>query len=260
MNLFESYIQKEGLIMKALILAAGFGKRLQPITNTIPKSMVEVNGTPLLVNTLNNLCKLGISNIGIVVGHMADYIKEHIGNEYKGAKITYYENMRYLETNNVVSLFKAAEFCDDEMLMLECDIYYHAEMLEALREGQGECSILVSPFNADTMDGTVIRVDGDRAKDLILGKWQKDGFNYNDCLKTVNMYKFSKDFVIKYMHLIEWYVENMGEQSYYEKVLGSLIYLQESDVRVVEVPEEMWCEVDDADDLERARKRFGGTD
>ena len=59
------------------------------------------------------------------------------------------------------------------------------------------------------------------------------------------------------MPLIKWYVENMGENSYYEKVLGSLIYLRECDFRVVEVPAEMWCEIDDAGDLERARKEFG---
>ena len=87
--------------MKALILAAGFGKRLQPITNTLPKSMVEVNGTPLLVNALNNLTALGITEIGIVVGHMADYIKDHIGTEFKGARISYYENPRYLETRSI---------------------------------------------------------------------------------------------------------------------------------------------------------------
>ena len=149
--------------MKALILAAGFGKRLQPITNKIPKSMVEVNGTPLLCNALNNVTALGISEIGIVVGHMADYIKEHIGNEWNGVPVRYFENERYLETNNVVSLYKAAEFCDDDMLMLECDIYYHKEMLEALMKGEGDCSILVSPFNPITMDGTVIRVDGNKA-------------------------------------------------------------------------------------------------
>ena len=242
--------------MKALILAAGFGKRLRPITNTIPKSMVEVNGTPLLVNALNNLTDLGITEIGIVVGHMADYIREHIGSEYRSAKITYYENPRYLETNNVVSLYQAAPFCDDEMLMLECDIYYHKEMLERLLSGEGECSILVSPFNPETMDGTVIRTDGDRAVELILGKWQEEGFDYTDTRKTVNMYRFSADFVKKYIPLIRWYVENMGEQSYYEKLLGSLMYLRECDMRVVEVPEEMWCEIDDVDDLERARKRF----
>lgn len=242
--------------MKALILAAGFGKRLRPITNTMPKSMVEVNGTPLLVNALNNLVDCGISDIGIVVGHMADYIRDRIGDEYRGAKISYYENERYLETNNVVSLYKAIEFCDDDMLMLECDIFYHKEMIQKLMEGKGDCSILVSPFNPETMDGTVIEVDGDCAKSLILGKWQEDGFDYSNTRKTVNMYRFTQSFTQKYMPLIKWYVENMGENSYYEKVLGSLLYLREVDARVVEVPEDMWCEIDDAEDLARARAHF----
>ncbi len=243
--------------MKALILAAGFGKRLQPITNTIPKPMVPVNNTPLLVNALNHLTAIGIKDIGIVVGHMAEYIKEYIGDEWNGAKITYYENKRYLKTNNVVSLYQAIDFCDDDMLMLESDIYYHRQMLERLIAGEGECSILVSPFNPETMDGSVIRVDGDRAIELILGKWQEASFDYIKTKKTVNMYRFTKGFVSKYMPLIKWYVENMGEQSYYEKVLGSLIYLRECDIRIVEVPEDMWCEIDDAVDLERARRRFG---
>lgn len=243
--------------MKALILAAGFGKRLRPITNTIPKSMVEVNGTPLLVNALNNLTALGITEIGIVVGHMAEYIRSAIGSEFNGAVISYFENPRYLETNNIVSLYKAVDFCDDDMLMLECDIYYHKEMLEKLMKGEGECSILVSPFNPETMDGSVIRVEKDKALELILGKWQGDDFDYSQTRKTVNMYRFTKSFAAKYMPLIKWYVENMGEQSYYEKVLGSLLYLRECDVRIVEVPESMWCEVDDAEDLARARARFG---
>ena len=244
--------------MKALILAAGFGKRLQPITNTMPKSMVKVNGTPLLCNALNNVTACGITEIGIVVGHMADYIKENIGDEWNGVPVRYFENARYLETNNVVSLYKAIDFCDDDMIMLECDIYYHKEMIEKLLQGEGECSILVSPFNPETMDGSVIRVDGDKALELILGKWQGEDFDYAPTRKTVNMYKFEKNFVKnKYMPLIRWYVECMGENSYYEKVLGSLMYYRECDFRIVEVPEEMWCEVDDAQDLARARARFG---
>ena len=245
--------------MKALILAAGFGKRLRPITNSIPKSMVEVNGIPLLVNALNNLSAIGdIDEIGIVVGHMANYIREYIGSEWHGIPIKYFENSRYLETNNVVSLYKAAEFCNDDMLMLECDIFYHQEILELLKAGKGECAILVSPFNPVTMDGTVIETDGDIAKSLILGKWQDEGFDYTNTRKTVNMYKFSKEFVQeKYIPLIKWYVENMGENSYYEKVLGSLLYYRECDVHIVEVSEEMWCEIDDTDDLARARARFG---
>lgn len=243
--------------MKALILAAGFGKRLQPLTNTMPKSMVEINGTPLLVNALNILTACGISEIGIAVGHMAEYIKNAIGNEWNGVPVVYYENPRYLETNNVVSLYEARSFCDDDMLMLECDLFYRKEMIEKLLEGKGECSILVSPFNKETMDGTVIQVENDRAVNLIIGKWQDDTFVYSDKKKTVNMYRFTKEFVQKkYIPLVKWYVENIGENSYYEKVLGSLMYYRECDMRVVEVPEDMWCEIDDADDLERARKHF----
>ena len=244
------------MVRKALILAAGYGKRLQPITNEIPKSMVKVNGTPLLENALNNLAAIGIETVGIVVGHMAEYIKEHIGPEWNGMTVKYYENPRYLETNNIVSLYKALDFCNDDMLMLECDIYYHKEMLLELMNGLGECSVLVSPFNPDTMDGSVVRVDEDKVRELILGKWQEAGFDYSDTRKTVNMYRFSASFVKKYAALIKWYVENMGEQSYYEKALGSMIYLRECDVRIVEVPEDMWCEIDDKDDLERAKQRF----
>ena len=243
--------------MKALILAAGFGKRLQPITNTIPKSMVEVAGTPLLINALNILTGLGIRDIGIVIGHMADYITGRIGNEYRGAAITYYRNDRYLETNNVASLAAAADYCDDDMLLMECDLFYEPAMIEMLLKGSGDCSILVSPFDKDTMDGTVIRTEGDKALELILGKWQDENYDYSDTRKTVNMYRFTKEFAKSYLELVKWYVASVGENSYYEKVLGSLMYLKEYDIRVVEVPKDMWCEIDDAEDLERACLRFG---
>lgn len=244
-------------VKKALILAAGYGKRLRPITNEIPKPMVKVNGVPLLENALNILSEVGITEVGIVVGHMADYIRNYFGDSYHGMKVTYYENERYLETNNIVSLYMAMDFCNDDMLMLESDLFYHKEMIERLLEGDGECDILVSKFNPDTMDGTVIDVEDNNAKALILGKWQEEGFDYTNKMKTVNMYSFSKDFIEKkYFPLVSWYVNNMGENSYYEKVLGSLIYLRECDIKVVEVPEEMWCEIDDVEDLERANRHF----
>ena len=243
--------------MKALILAAGYGKRLRPITDRIPKSMAEVAGTPLLVNALHNLTELGIRQIGIVVGHMADYIRSAIGNKFNGAEIAYYENPRYRETNNIYSLYKALDFFDDDSLMLECDIFYRADLLRELLTGGGVCSILVSPFNPETMDGSVIRAEGDKAMELVLGKWQGEGFDYTNAFKTVNIYKFTRDFMSRqYAPLIRWYVENVGENIYYEKVLGSLIYYRESDIRIVKVPEEMWCEIDNEDDLFRANRRF----
>lgn len=58
------------------------------------------------------------------------------------------------------------------------------------------------------------------------------------------------------MPLIKWYVEVMGENSYYEKVLGSLLYYRECDIHIVEVSEKMWCEIDNVSDLIRAKSRF----
>lgn len=242
--------------MKALILAAGYGKRLRPITDTIPKSMVEVNGVPLLVNALNILVSLGIDDIGIVVGHMADYIKDKIGSSWKGVPVTFFENSRYLETNNVASLACAASYCDSDMLLMECDLFYGKEMIEKLLAGEGDCSILVSPYDPTVMDGTAIIANGDKVNELVLGKWQTEEFDYAAAKKTVNMYRFHKDVAVSFLKLVDWYVKNMGENSYYEKVLGSLIYLREFDFRTVEVPASLWCEIDDADDLARAKRHF----
>lgn len=61
----------------------------------------------------------------------------------------------------------------------------------------------------------------------------------------------------KYAPLIKWYVQNMGYNIYYEKVLGNLIYYHECDIRIVKVPEDMWCEIDNEEDLMRAEKKFG---
>ena len=85
---------------------------------------------------------------------------------------------------------------------------------------------------------------------------QGEGFDYSTAYKTVNCYRFTRDFIAKYLESVHWYIDNVGEQCYYEKVLGSLIYLRDFDIRTVIVSEEMWCEIDDMSDLQRAGRFF----
>lgn len=247
--------------MKALILAAGYGKRLQPITNEIPKCMVKVAGISLLENALNCLADIGVTEIGIVVGHMADFIKATIQNEWGKRKIpiSYYENAQYMETNNIYSLYKAIDFCTDDMLLLEADLFYKKTLLEPLLTCSSDCPVLVSPFNPKRMDGTVVSLkDGSNSvREIILGKWQTKEFNYSAVKKTVNIYRFSGTFAKKYLSLINWYVNNVGVDSYYEKLLGSMIYLRDFSISAVEVPETTWCEIDNIHDLNYARELFG---
>lgn len=244
--------------MQALILAAGYGRRLYPITKTLPKCLVDVNGVPLLVNTLENLSIFQIAEVVIVVGHMKDKIIERIGHRYKGMKITYVENPAFKETNNVYSFHLAKDYIYDDTLVLECDLFYRKGLISAIIGKQNDCNILVSPFNKKTMNGTVVRIDSKQnAKALYTSKHQAGGFDYANMMKTVNIYKVSKHFMLgTFFPAIENYVETQSKQSYYELVLGSLIYFGNDDIKVTIVPESEWCEIDNLQDLRRAERLF----
>ena len=127
--------------MQIVILAAGFGRRLQPITNTIPKCMVEVHSKPLLLNHLEKALKYKPDRIVIITGHKADYIRNAVGSSYMGVEVVYVDNPDYETTNNIYSLWLARDYFDDDTLMTECDLYHKGAPFEALVAARSDCSI-----------------------------------------------------------------------------------------------------------------------
>ena len=245
--------------MQALILAAGFGRRLQPITNKIPKSLVEVNGIPLLVNALDCLSGRDISETLIVVGDKKEQIIERIGFRYREMKITYIENSVYETTNNVYSFWLARNYINDDVIMLECDLIYNRSLIDRfLLESKASCNILVSKYNPQTMDGTVVEVDeNNHVRSLIIKRDQKETMEYANMAKTVNIYCFKKHFIVdKFLPLIEVYVKAQSVNSYYELVLGGLVYYGNSDFSAVFADADEWFEIDDMEDLNRANTYF----
>lgn len=248
-------------IMQAIILAAGYGSRLRPLTDSMPKCLTEINGKPLLVNALEILADHNITETIIVLGHMREKIIEQIGFQWNGMKITYVENTQYRNTNNVYSLYLTKDYIYEDVILLECDLFYQADLIETILNSKHDCNILVSPFNPETMDGSIVKVGNNGAvTELILGKRQQEGMDYSNTLKTVNVYKFSSDFFRnKYMPAIELYINTQQMKSYYELVLGALIYFGNDDIQVVKIDESRWAEVDDVEDLRRAEIKFGYT-
>jgi len=244
--------------MQAVILAAGFGKRLRPITDAVPKALVEVGGAPLLVNALEQLSAFAVAETVIVVGHKKDMIIERIGHTYGNMRITYVENPDYAQTNNVYSLYLAKNYIHDDVILLECDLFYNRNVIDAVMRGKGACNILVSPFNPQTMDGTVLCVSPDMTvESLLVKRRQGPAFDPAGKMKTVNIYTFRQEFLEKsFFPLLAAYVETQSRNSYYELVLGALVYFGEHDIRAVAVDESSWCEIDDVHDLERAQRRF----
>lgn len=244
--------------MQAIILAAGFGSRLRPLTDSVHKSLTEVNGKPILINELELLSQNGITETIIVTGYMHDKIEEAIGYSYNGMKITYVYNDEYSVTNNIYSLYLTKDYIKEDVLLLECDLFFENELIKKIIDSKSPCNVLVSKYNKDTMDGTVVKVDGsDRIQHMYLKKMQGDGFDYSDAWKTVNIYKFTYEFSKKYFFPeMELYVNNQSKNSYYELILGALIYYGNIEHKIVTVSEEMWAEIDDINDLYMAETKF----
>lgn len=240
--------------MQAIILAAGKGSRLKDKTVDTPKALISVNGTPLLIRTLNILAEYEIEEVIIVVGYLKEKIKQEIGNKYKNIKITFVDNDKYDCSNNIYSLYLTKDYINEDCLLIECDLYFSKKIISSIINQKADCSIMVSKYNKDTMNGTVItfNVSGD-VTDLIVKSKQEKIFNYSNKYKTVNIYKFSKDFFLKkYIPNIATYTQTESMNSYYELVLGGLIYYNNSNIKAVVVDESLWREIDDENDLKIA--------
>ena len=132
--------------MKALILAAGIASRLRPLTNSLPKCMLEVGGMTIIERTINNLIAGGVSDIIIVTGYLADELKEFIQAKFPDLQIAYIHNPIYDSTNNIYSLWLARDLVkDSEILLLDSDIIFDKRILDLLlTSGYENCLALRS--------------------------------------------------------------------------------------------------------------------
>jgi len=245
--------------MQVIILAAGIGKRLQPITNDVPKVMVKVGGKEIIIHQLELVSKLDdVSEIIIVVGYKKELVKRLIGNKFNGIKIRYVENIKYKSTNNNYSLFLALRYVKEAILLLEGDVLFKEELLKKITRGDRNI-VFVEKFKS-YMDGSVVEIDKSSAviKQLIQKKDQGENFNYENFYKTVNIYYFTKKFVKKtYYPSLKVYINSYGKKDYYELVIGSLIYLNVCKLYAEVLKEPMlWLEIDDVVDLTFAEYFF----
>jgi len=116
--------------MQAVILAAGEGKRLRPLTNDLPKPMVRVNGKPILEYTLSILPE-EISEVILVVGYQKEKIIKYFGNSFNGLPIKYVVQELPLGTAHALDIAKA-EIKDGSFLFMHGDDLYHQDDLKTL--------------------------------------------------------------------------------------------------------------------------------
>lgn len=144
------------IVKRAIIMAAGIGKRLRPITLTIPKPLIRVNGVRMIDTIIQGLNGQGIREIYIVVG----YLKELFGTlekEYPGVRLV--ENPWYDIYNNISSLYVAREYLEDVIILDGDQIIYNKEVLSPEFERSGYNSVMIDGETDEwlqTVEGDVV--------------------------------------------------------------------------------------------------------
>ncbi len=247
--------------MQAIILAAGMGKRLGDLTRNNTKCMVKVNGVPLIDRALTQLSRLDLSRVILVIGYEGEKLRAHVGESYKGLKITYIENPVYDKTNNIYSLSLAKkELQEDDTLLIESDLIFEGQLLDKLVNNPYPNLALVDKYET-WMDGTMVKLDDDNN---IVNFVPKKAFRYDEVdsyYKTVNIYKFSRDFLKNsYVPFLEAYTKALGNNEYYEQVLRVITLLDKCDLKALPLEGEKWYEIDDIQDLDIAETIFASED
>ena len=248
--------------MQAIILAAGMGRRLGDLTKENTKCMVPVNGVRLIDRLLGQLSGLSLKRVIIVVGYKGQELKDYIGHRYDDQlKIAYAENPIYDKTNNIYSLsLVKQQLQEDDTLLIESDLIFSDSLFQMIIADPYPNLALVAKYES-WMDGTMVRLDADNN---IVNFVPKKAFKYEDIdsyYKTVNIYKFSRDFSQqKYVPFLEAYCHALGNNEYYEQVLRVITLLDHAELKALPIGNEKWYEIDDIQDLDIAETIFAEGD
>ncbi|MCK5570855.1 MAG: phosphocholine cytidylyltransferase family protein [Spirochaetes bacterium] len=242
------------MIENAVILAAGTGSRLKPLTDHAPKCLTEINGTPILLNALDNLVEIGIIRCVIVTGYFSEAIKDVIGTDYRGTKIEYIYNKHFYKTNDMYSLWLAKEIMKTGTILLEGDIFFRSETLGNALTGMGGRSYYLAGKYNGTDNEILITTGPDyEIKSIDVLKNRKgviDNLNFMSSGMMVIQADYGK-------HFSQWLTVFVNEKNVnilFDEILSE--YTSESALHVFEISHKEWVEIDTIEDLKRAEKVF----
>ena len=180
--------------MQAIILAAGMGRRLKELTQNNTKCMVKVNGVTLIDRMLHQIDKHRLNKIVIVVGYEGQKLMDYIHTLNISTPIEFIDNPIFDQTNNIYSLALAKDYLvEDDTLLFESDIIFEDVVLDTLISDSRDTLALVDKYEP-WMDGTCVKLnESDEIVEFVPGK-KFDFTETSDYFKTVNLYKFSKEF------------------------------------------------------------------
>jgi choline kinase len=161
--------------MKAVILAAGVGKRLWEITQHRPKCLIEIGGRSLLHRYLEILAGLGITRATIVVGYRQEMIRAAVEHNACGVTVDFLVNDQF-HRGSISSLWIARTALDDDVIVMDADVLFHRDILRRLVESSYENALLMDEMVRQTGEECMVVVAGGRV--IALTKKMPDRYDY----------------------------------------------------------------------------------
>lgn len=243
---------------KAVILAAGIGSRLYPITKVMPKSLVKVCDKEILKYQIQGYlnAKIEEKDISIVTGYRTNDFKMYLDKNYPQVKII--ENTDYLTTNNMYSLYLALNSLKDEsfdyLFINNADCLYEEKMMFDFVNCDFENAIAceINSYIDESMK--IITDEQNRIINIAKTISQSDAAGV-----SIDLYKYSKQASIELYNIVRDFIEVKQDLKQWTEVAFPYLFKKVS-VYPFDIKHRKWVEVDNIDDLILADKKFSDFD
>ncbi len=231
--------------MKAVILAAGVGKRLFPITLNTPKCLIPIAGKPLLGIYLEALRDLKIDSISIVVGHLSEQVIEFTEKFGHDMRISFYFSSD-IHGGSLRSLWAARDELKEEILIMDGDVFFPKSMLARLIESRCSNCFLADPTSPRTGEEQMLYGTYDRVLHISKGPYSR----HKQIGESVGFVKLSKDAAPELRDILETFelegMKHLEHEEAYNPLMSQVLFGYEI------VDDLKWTEIDFDDDLKKA--------
>ncbi len=240
----------DGVITTALLLAAGKGSRLYPLTRDTPKCLTIVHKVSILERLVINLKNQGFKRLVVVTGFQEKCIRDFLGTRAGGMKIEYIFSPLYETTNNIYSLWMARKIINEPFLLVESDLVFDVSLLDDMCFPDRIAVAHMQPW----MNGSTVTIDQSQdVKKFQCGTLKPfDEIRY----KTVNIYSFSLSSWHSITKRLDQYISAGRVNDYYETVFAEMVADGSLSLKTVSFDSKRWYEIDTVKDLAEAEKLF----
>jgi choline kinase len=237
-------------ITTALLLAAGTGSRLYPLTENAPKCLIIVNGMSILERLLSNLNRHGFKRLVVVTGHLQHHIRRFLGDRVGNIKIDYIFSPLYKETNNIYSLWMARKVIQGPFLLLESDLVFDESLLDSMLYPD---RIAVAKMQS-WMNGTSVTLNKSQQ---VKAFYPNNADSFGDIkYKTVNIYSISLNSWREIVKRLDKRISEGKVNGYYETIFAEMTADGSLSFESVSFDDNPWYEIDTHEDLAIANKLF----